>query len=57
MLDFFDIEAFNIKGFFDMEYTPFDIELLASISKLTKNLQYRSFFDIKGSTFDIWFIY
>ncbi len=38
---FFDIEAFNIEGCFNIEYTTFDIELLASISKLTKNLLYQ----------------
>ncbi len=37
---FFDIEAFDIEGCFDIEYKTFNIELLASISKLTKNLRY-----------------
>jgi hypothetical protein len=55
--DFFDIEAFDIEGCFDIEYTTFDIELLASISKLTKYLRYRRYFDIEGSAFDIGFIY
>jgi hypothetical protein len=47
----FNIEAFNIEGCFDIEYTTvttFDIEVFASISKLTKNLQYRRNFDIEG---------
>jgi hypothetical protein len=43
---FFDIEAFDIEGCFDIEYTTFDIELLASMLKLTKNLLYRRTFDI-----------
>jgi hypothetical protein len=41
---FFYIEAFDIECCFDIEYTTFDIELLASISKLTKN------FDIKENS-------
>ncbi len=32
----FNIEAFNIEGCFNIEYTTFDIEVFASISKLTK---------------------
>jgi hypothetical protein len=44
----FDIEAFDIEGCFDIEYTTFDIEVFASISKLTKNLRYRRNFDIEG---------
>ena len=44
----FDIEAFDIEGCFDIEYTTFDIEVFASILKLTKNLRYRRNFDIEG---------
>ncbi len=46
-----------IEGCFDIEYTTFNIKLLALISKLTKNLRYWRNFDTKGSTFNIWFIY
>ena len=44
----FDIEAFDIEGCFDIEYSTFDIEVFASISKLTKNLRYRRNFVIEG---------
>jgi hypothetical protein len=58
---FFDIEAFNIEGCFDIEYTTFDIEVFASMSKLTKNLRYLRNLDIRawveGWTFDIGFRY
>jgi hypothetical protein len=49
----FDIEAFDMEGCFDIEYTTFDIEVFASISKLTKNLWYRRNFGIEGWTFDM----
>jgi hypothetical protein len=54
---FFDIEAFDIEGCFDIEYTTFYIELLALISKLTKTKLISKNIRIKGSTFDIGCIY